>query len=93
MLHQLQVYKQKLAQFKDKASCFPAAICSPPWHVHVIDACAAPGNKTSHLSAIMNNTGQIFAFDISKRRLQILETLTQKAGCKSTYFQKILFLF
>ena len=46
---------------QDKASCFPAHILSPPSHdgALVIDATAAPGNKTSHLCAIMQNKGKV----------------------------------
>ncbi|CAG8472481.1 2174_t:CDS:10 [Paraglomus occultum] len=65
---------------QDKASCFPAYILSPPKDAHVIDACAAPGNKTTHLSAIMKNTGKIWAFDIDRKRLDLLKTLTERAG-------------
>ncbi|CAG8516308.1 4894_t:CDS:10 [Paraglomus brasilianum] len=68
---------------QDKASCFPAYILSPSKDAHVIDACAAPGNKTSHLSAIMENTGKIWAFDIDRKRLDVLKALTERAGCKS----------
>ena len=48
---------------QDKASCFPAKVLDPPAEegVHVIDATAAPGNKTSHLSAIMNGKGKVSA--------------------------------
>jgi putative methyltransferase len=68
---------------QDKASCFPAFVLSPPANSVCIDACAAPGNKTSHLSAILNNTGKIFAFDMDQRRLNTLIKLTGRAGCKS----------
>ena len=46
---------------QDKASCFPATVLAPPAgdSVHVIDATAAPGNKTSHLSAIMQGKGKV----------------------------------
>lgn len=46
---------------QDKASCFPAHILAPPARddVVVIDATAAPGNKTSHLSAIMQSKGKV----------------------------------
>ena len=46
---------------QDKASCFPAHILSPPSNDRalVIDATAAPGNKTSHLCAIMRNKGKV----------------------------------
>lgn len=46
---------------QDKASCFPAYILAPPPQDDsvVIDATAAPGNKTSHLCAMMNNKGKV----------------------------------
>lgn len=46
---------------QDKASCFPAVVLAPmaEEHATVIDATAAPGNKTSHLSALMQNKGKV----------------------------------
>jgi putative methyltransferase len=46
---------------QDKASCFPAVVLDPPAEDHtvVVDATAAPGNKTSHLSALMKNKGKV----------------------------------
>ncbi|CAG8456115.1 280_t:CDS:10 [Diversispora eburnea] len=82
-LHNHPLYLSGEIILQDKASCFPSFICSPPLNSHVIDACAAPGNKTSHLSAIMQNTGKIWAFDLDKNRLKLLKTLTKKAGCKN----------
>ena len=48
---------------QDKASCFPAHVLSPPARENavVIDATSAPGNKTSHLCAIMQNKGKVSA--------------------------------
>jgi putative methyltransferase len=66
---------------QDKASCFPAHVLSPPAGAHVIDGCAAPGNKTSHLASLMGNQGCFWAFDLDARRLQLLERMTNKAGC------------
>jgi len=52
---------------QDKASCFPAIVLSPPATDEsvVIDATAAPGNKTSHLSALMGNKGKVTVFSLS----------------------------
>lgn len=46
---------------QDKASCMPAVVLAPPSRDNsvVIDATAAPGNKTSHLSALMGNRGKV----------------------------------
>ncbi|XP_067946485.1 28S rRNA (cytosine-C(5))-methyltransferase-like [Watersipora subatra] len=52
---------------QDKASCLSSFVLNPPSGSHVIDACAAPGNKTSHLAAIMSNTGLITAFEKNKK--------------------------
>ncbi|NWU73319.1 NSUN5 methyltransferase, partial [Pterocles burchelli] len=65
---------------QDKASCLPAFLLSPAAGSHVIDACAAPGNKTSHLAAILKNKGQIFAFDVDTKRLATMNTMLMRAG-------------
>ncbi|CAG8609076.1 17687_t:CDS:10 [Acaulospora morrowiae] len=82
-LHNDPLYLSGDIILQDKASCFPSFICSPLIDSHVIDACAAPGNKTSHLSSIMQNSGKIWAFDIDKKRLELLKKLTRKAGCEN----------
>ncbi|XP_064449207.1 28S rRNA (cytosine-C(5))-methyltransferase isoform X3 [Mirounga angustirostris] len=63
-----------------QASCLPAALLAPPPGAHVIDACAAPGNKTSHLAALLQNQGKIFAFDLDAGRLASMATLLARAG-------------
>ncbi|KAI8812524.1 S-adenosyl-L-methionine-dependent methyltransferase [Cladochytrium replicatum] len=68
---------------QDKASCLPAFVLSPPQNSVVIDACAAPGNKTTHLAAIMNNTGRIYAFDKDRKRLETLKRSADLLGCSN----------
>lgn len=76
---------------QDKASCFPAYLLDP--HTEdgdVIDACAAPGNKTTHLAAILhahlpdfeNPPQVIYAFEKDSKRAQTLEKMVKTAGSK-----------
>lgn len=56
-----EAYTKGQIILQDKASCFPAVVLAPPPNdrVHVIDATAAPGNKTSYMSAAMRNKGKV----------------------------------
>ncbi|XP_047196326.1 probable 28S rRNA (cytosine-C(5))-methyltransferase isoform X3 [Hippoglossus stenolepis] len=78
--HDHFLYKGGHIILQDKASCLPAYLLNPPPGCHVIDACAAPGNKTSHLAAIMKNKGKLFAFDMDAKRLATMSTLLLRAG-------------
>jgi putative methyltransferase len=61
----------------------PPVVLYPPEGSLVIDACAAPGNKTTLLSALMKNTGSIYAFDIDVKRCNLLRNFVTKSGAKS----------
>ncbi|KAI5173249.1 25S rRNA (cytosine2278-C5)-methyltransferase, partial [Pancytospora epiphaga] len=71
---------QSKIKIQSLASCLPAFILNPPEGSVVIDAAAAPGNKTTHLCSIMNNTGQIYAFEKDERRFKTLEEQLIKYG-------------
>eukprot|EP00049_Salpingoeca_infusionum_P025458 m.19481 g.19481 ORF g.19481 m.19481 type:complete len:568 (-) comp8040_c0_seq2:104-1807(-) len=91
-LHEHPLYKSGEIIFQDKASCMPASILSPPPNATCMDACSAPGNKTSHLAASMRNTGAIFAFDIDRNRLKLMDRMLDRAGasCVSSRLQSFL---
>ncbi|XP_061622304.1 probable 28S rRNA (cytosine-C(5))-methyltransferase isoform X1 [Phyllopteryx taeniolatus] len=78
--HDHFLYKAGHIILQDKASCLPAFLLAPPPGSHVVDACAAPGNKSSHLAAVMKNKGKLFAFDLDAKRLATTSTLLLRAG-------------
>lgn len=51
--------------------------------VKVIDACAAPGNKTVHLAALMKGNGKIIACELNKERVKRLKNTIELAGAIS----------
>lgn len=54
---------------QDLASIVAGLVTSAKQDQTVLDLCAAPGNKTSHMAALMRNRGEICSVDISDRRL------------------------
>ena len=86
-LHDHILVREGCIILQDKSSCFPAHILTKDMDFRdgtVIDACAAPGNKTSHLAAILQNrVGNILAFDKDEKRLELLSRRMKEAGASS----------
>jgi len=49
-------------------SCLASIVLSPEKNSYVLEMCAAPGGKTSHLAQLMNNTGLIVANELYPSR-------------------------
>ncbi|KAI7335764.1 hypothetical protein KC315_g3054 [Hortaea werneckii] len=80
-----KAYKSGQIILQDKASCFPAYLLNPgSTEGDVIDACAAPGNKTTHLAAILaekdNQDAKVIACEKNELRSQTLTKMTKLAG-------------
>ncbi len=46
----------------------------------VVDLCAAPGGKSTHIAALMNNTGILYCNDICKERIDALKSNLMRMG-------------
>ncbi|CAH8658862.1 unnamed protein product [Dicrocoelium dendriticum] len=57
---------------QDKASCIATEVLRPLAGADVLDACAAPGNKTLHLVAAMSPDSTLFAVDWDPTRFRLL---------------------
>ncbi|AMV22930.1 Ribosomal RNA small subunit methyltransferase B [Gemmata sp. SH-PL17] len=65
---------------QDHSSMLVASALGVKSGMRVLDACAAPGGKTTHLMELMDNRGHITACDIEAKRLQTVTTLCQRLG-------------
>lgn len=65
---------------QEPSAMAPAEILSPQPGEAVLDLCAAPGGKTTHLAALMQNRGLLVANDTHPRRVRALAMNLERCG-------------
>ena len=65
---------------QDESSMLVAhAVCPQPG-MTVLDLCAAPGGKTTHLAQLMQNKGKIYACDIHPHKMELIKENAVRLG-------------
>lgn len=71
-------FKNKLYTVQDEAAQLACLKLNPQAGEAVLDACSAPGGKTTYLAEIMQNKGEIIAWDVHPHRVRLVEETAQK---------------
>jgi 16S rRNA (cytosine967-C5)-methyltransferase len=67
---------------QDEASQLVSIILDAKPNECILDACASPGGKTTHLAQMMKNKGEIYALDLNEKRLELIEKNCHRLGVK-----------
>lgn len=65
------------------SSFLPVIALAPQPNERILDMASAPGGKTTYISALLQNTGLIFANDSNKQRTKSLTANVHRMGCKN----------
>ena len=65
---------------QDEGSMLPPRVLAPAPGDTVLDLCAAPGGKTTHLAALMENRGSVTACDVYEHKLLLLRENAARLG-------------
>ena len=68
---------------QDSSAQLVSYLLNPQPNEVIIDACAAPGGKTTHIAEIIGDSGKIWACDRTASRLRKLQQNTQRLNLKS----------
>ncbi len=71
-------YCEGLFYVQDLRSAQVSRVLSPKAGETIVDLCAAPGSKTTHMAALMENMGTIWAVEPVKKRLEVLKENLQR---------------
>lgn len=75
-----KAYKNGWITIQDESSMLVAKALNVKEGDHVLDACAAPGGKSTHIGEILNNTGKVVSLDLHEHKIQLIEKQAHRLG-------------
>lgn len=81
-IQKLDIYEKGYIYLQSLSSMIPPLVLNPMPGEKVLDLTAAPGSKTTELSALMNNEGYILANELDKIRYERLKYNVEAQGAK-----------
>jgi 16S rRNA (cytosine967-C5)-methyltransferase len=82
-LFSTQSFQDGMFEVQDEASQLVGLVVEPRRGERIADYCAGTGRKTLHLSALMANSGTIYAFDVVAKRLAQLSPRLARSGASN----------
>ena len=84
-LQNLPLFQNGLIEVQDEGSQLLAQVVGAKRGEMVVDFCAGAGGKTLALGALMRNTGRLYAFDVSEKRLAKLKPRLARSGLSNVH--------
>ncbi len=82
-IKKLPGYSDGIWVVQDRSSQWIAPLLNPMKGEKILDACSAPGSKTTHIAELVNDDAEILAVDRSEKRLKILQSNLKRLNLKS----------
>lgn len=79
-LENIDLFKEGKFTIQDISAGLTAKVLEPKENETVLDACSAPGGKTTYMAELMNNKGNIEAWDIHEHRTKLVIKNAERLG-------------
>lgn len=76
----LPAFRDGLFTVQDESSQLAPLLLDPKKDERVLDACAAPGGKTTQIAQLMGNQGEICACDVNHKKLRLIKDTCDRLG-------------
>lgn len=73
-------FKYGMFTIQDESSMLAAYALGAMEGEYVLDACAAPGGKTTHIAEKMENTGEIISVDLHQHKVKLINDNARRLG-------------
>lgn len=75
-----ELYKNGMIIAQDISAMLASVVLNPKKGEKVLDLCAAPGGKTTHMAELMENEGEIIACDIHEHKTELIDKNAHRMG-------------
>ena len=79
----LDGFKRGYFYIQSRSSCFISHFLTPHEDEKILDTCAAPGSKTTHIASLTNDKTQITAMEVDTKRISMLKKTLDRCAVKS----------
>ena len=79
-IENMKEFKEGYFTMQDEAAGLVPLVLNPRPEDKVLDACSAPGGKTTYLAELMDNKGYIEAWDIHEHRINLVKKNAERLG-------------
>ncbi|SER05162.1 16S rRNA (cytosine967-C5)-methyltransferase [Gracilibacillus ureilyticus] len=78
-----QSFDQNLFTVQDESSMLVAELMDLTQDMVILDACSAPGGKTTHIAEKIHDNGQVYAYDLHEKKAKLVEKKAEQLGLSS----------
>lgn len=75
-----ELYQQGLISVQDQSAMLAVQIMELDRDKVVLDLCSAPGGKSCYIGEMLNNTGEVKAFDIYEKKIKLIDEHCERLG-------------
>ncbi len=80
-----EAYRNGELTIQDESSMLVAHALDLKKDMKVLDACAAPGGKTTHIAELLGGTGEVQALDLHKHKVKLIDENASRLGLANVY--------
>ncbi len=81
----IHCFQAGLCTAQDESESLVGRVVAPQKHERVLDLCAAPGGKSTHLAELMGDEGEVWAMERDEHRVDTLNTTLERLGVHSVH--------
>ncbi|KXG10500.1 16S rRNA (cytosine(967)-C(5))-methyltransferase RsmB [Anoxybacillus rupiensis] len=73
-----KAFRNGYMTIQDESSMLVARALHPSEHERVLDSCAAPGGKSTHIAELMKRTGQVISLDVHEHKVKLIKQQAER---------------